>query len=85
MISFESIKITDPFVSRKNHYNVLEKKVIGILRDDRDLSFIHLMLRISLTMLPLGILLFFTQGWLWWAIAAIYFYLNHVYLRDHLV
>jgi fatty acid desaturase len=81
MKAFESIKITDPFDSRKNHYNVLEKKVIGILRDDRDLPFIHLMLRISLTMLPLGILLFFTHGWLWWVIAAVYFYLNHVYFK----
>lgn len=81
MRNFASIRITDPFDSRKSHYNAFERAVLPALKDERDLPFIHLMLRISLTMIPLGVGLYFASGWLWWLLAAAYFYLNHLYFK----
>lgn len=71
--------ITDPVFVKPDSYNKLDKFFLKYIRDERDLPFVHLTIQISLTMIPLGILLFmpFIQGWLWWAIAIAYAYLNN--------
>jgi len=70
--------ISDP-IFKPREYNAIDRFWLKRIRDERDLPFVYLTLKISLTMIPLGILLFFPfiQGWLWWGIAAAYFYLNN--------
>jgi len=71
--------ITDPVFVKPAAYNRLDRFLLGLIRDERDLPFVHLSLQISLSMLPLAVLLYlpFVGGW-WWAIAAIaYQYLNN--------
>ncbi|MGA0557197.1 fatty acid desaturase family protein [Larkinella sp. VNQ87] len=48
--------------------------LLRFIRDPRDLPFLYLTLRLSLTLLPLGILLFIpaVSGWVWWTIAGAY-------------
>ena len=71
--------ITDPVFVKPGHYNSLDRFFLKLIRDERDLPFVHLTLRISLTMIPLGILLYlpFIQGWAWWLVAAGYAWLNN--------
>ncbi|MCB0792159.1 MAG: fatty acid desaturase [Flavobacteriales bacterium] len=72
--------ITDPTYIRPDHLGRTDRAFLRLIRDERDLPFIHLSLRISLTLVPLGVLLYlpFVQGW-WWALGAVvYQYLNNV-------
>lgn len=71
--------ITDPVFIKPLKYNAADRFFLKIIRDERDLPFIYLTLKISFTLLPLGILLYmpFIQGWAWWAIAIAYAYLNN--------
>ena len=70
--------ITDP-IYKKRGYNSFEKFWISRIRDERDLPFIILTIQITFIMTPLGILLYlpFIQGWMWWLIAGLYFYVNN--------
>ena len=71
--------ITDPVFVRPEKYSVADLFFLRFIRDERDLPFIYLTIRISLTLIPLGILLYmpFLTGWAWWAVAAAYAYLNN--------
>ncbi len=71
--------ITDPEFIRPQKYSAFDNFWLGLIRDERDLPFIYLTLKISLIMVPLGILLYmpFITGWLWWAVAVAYFYCNN--------
>lgn len=75
--------ITDPIYEKKTHYNALDRFFLHLIRDERDLPFAHLTMRITLFMIPLGILLYmpFITGWMWWGIAVAYFYLNNLYFK----
>ncbi len=77
MISFTGT--TDPVFTKPDHYSKFDQFWLKLIRDERDLPFISLTLRITFIMLPLGILLYlpFITGWLWWLIAAAYFYYNN--------
>ncbi len=78
---FDEIRITDPMSSAKSSYNKLDQVFLGLIRDARDLPFVYLTLRITFYMILPGILLFFVQGWIWWILAAWYFYLNNLYYK----
>ena len=69
----------DPTYQPKTSYSGFEKFFVSRLRDERDLPFIYLMFKISLTMVPLGILLFIPgiPAALWWTMAIAYFVLNN--------
>ncbi len=75
--------IHDPVFKRKSQYNQLERLFLQLIRDERDLPFAYLTLRITLLMIPLAILLYLpiVDGWLWWGIAALYFFLNNLYFK----
>ena len=75
--------ITDPIFGKNPHYNGIDRFFLKLIRDERDLPFAYLTMQISLFMIPLGILLYmpFIGGWLWWSIAAGYFYLNNLYFK----
>lgn len=72
-------QITDPVFIKPAKYSTIDLFFLRFIRDERDLPFVYLTLRISLTLIPLGILLYmpFMQGWIWWAAAAAYAYLNN--------
>jgi hypothetical protein len=72
-------QITDPVFIRPQEYSAIDKFFLKFIRDERDLPFVYLTVKITLTMLPLGVLLFmpFVQGWLWWVIAIGYVYFNN--------
>lgn len=73
------LPITDPTYqdTTMNKWNNFLLQMIG---DKRDVPFLKLTIRISLTMIPLGVLLFIpaVTGWLWWVIAASYIFLNNI-------
>ncbi len=75
--------INDPVFEQKPSYNALDRFFLKLIRDERDLPFTHLTLRITLFMIPLAFLLYmpFITGLVWWGIAAMYFFLNNLYFK----
>jgi hypothetical protein len=76
-------RIHDPVYPGEKNLNQLEKIFLCFIRDKRDLPFINLSLRITLVLLPLGILLYvpFVSGWVWWVLALSYLLLNTFYFK----
>lgn len=71
--------LTDPVAVAVPRPTVFSRFWLSLIRDPRDLPFVLCTVKISLTVLPLGVLLYlpFVTGWLWWVIAAVYLYLNN--------
>ncbi len=67
--------ITDP-VFKPRKYNRIEKFFLSFIKDERDLPFVYLMLRVTFTLPPLALLLYmpFISGWMWWLVAACYLF-----------
>ncbi|GAA4405045.1 hypothetical protein GCM10023187_23080 [Nibrella viscosa] len=61
----------------------LDQFFLRFIKDERDLPFAYLTLKITLTLIPLGILLYmpFVTGWVWWAIAGVYLVLNNLVFK----
>lgn len=59
-------------------YNRFDRFFLTYIKDERDLPFIYLTLRITFTLIPLSILLFmpFVTGWVWWTVAAVHLYIS---------
>lgn len=72
--------ITDPTYNKET-FSKLDRFFVKFLHDKRDLPFVYLTIKISLTMIPLGILLYMpfiiNLPWLWWSMAAVYFVINN--------
>ncbi|QJW88406.1 fatty acid desaturase [Spirosoma taeanense] len=70
--------INDPTFSGRT-YSRLDQFFLGYIKDERDLPFVYLTIRISLVLIPLSVLLFmpFLTGWAWWAVAAVHFYVSN--------
>ncbi len=70
--------VTDP-VFQSSPHNATDRFFLRFIRDERDLPFAYLTLQISLTLIPLAILLYmpFVTGWAWAAAAIGYQYLNN--------
>ncbi len=75
--------ITDPQFVAKADYRAWERFTLRFIRDERDLPFIPLILKITAFMLPAGLLLFVPglPSWLWYSLAVIYLYLNNLYFK----
>jgi hypothetical protein len=71
--------ITDPVFTRPDKYSATDRFYLKFIRDERDLPFAYLTVKITLTMLPVAVLLYlpFITGWIWWALAMVYVYLNN--------
>ncbi len=71
--------ITDPEFTRPVSYSSFEKFWLNLINDERDLPFVFLTLKITFTLIPLAILMYlpFVTGWVWWLVAAAYFYVNN--------
>jgi len=64
-------------------YTALDQFFLRYIRDERDLPFIYLSIRITLTLLPISLLLYlpFVTGWTWWALAAVHLVLNNAVFK----
>lgn len=71
--------IHDPIFIKPQKYSTTERFFLKLIRDERDLPFIVLTLKISLTVIPLAVLLYmpFVQGWVWWLVAAVYAFITN--------
>ncbi|MEP7264181.1 MAG: fatty acid desaturase [Bacteroidota bacterium] len=71
--------VTDP-VFQKSRKSTTEEYLVQFIRDERDLPFVKLIIRISITLVPLAVLLYlpFVTGWLWIVIAVLYHYYNNI-------
>lgn len=74
--------ITDPVYVEKE-LSRLDKYFLKFIRDKRDLPFVYLTLKISLTLIPLAALLYIPSvtGWIWWLVALAYLYFNNVVFK----
>ncbi len=72
-------EIIDPTFVAKNRYSWWEKSALRFIRDERDLPFIPLMFKITITLIPLAVLLYIPglPAWAWWLAAAAYFVINN--------
>ncbi len=71
--------ITDPVFVKPENYSAFDRFWLKMIRDERDLPFIYLTLKISLIMIPVGIALYFPMpNWLWWTLAMVYLYTNNI-------
>lgn len=61
--------IDDPIYQVKSH-NAIERFSLRFIRDKRDLPFFFLCLKIALTIIPVSVALFFTEGIIWWVLVA---------------
>lgn len=71
--------ISDPVYRQDTQYSALDRFFLQLIRDKRDLPFVYLTIRITLLMIPTGILLYlpFITGWVWWGLAVAYFIMNN--------
>ena len=60
-------------------YTSLDNFFLRFIKDERDLPFVYLALRITFIVVPLALLLYmpFVTGGVWWAVAAIHFYVTN--------
>ena len=72
--------LTDPVHVPPTSRSALDRWFLRLIRDERDLPFVYLTIRVTLTLIPLGVALYlpFLPTWLWWTIAVVYLYLNNV-------
>lgn len=71
--------LTDPvYIKQDTPDTAVQRYFKSLIRDERDLPFVYLTLEISLTLLPLAILLYMpVSGALWWITAIAYQFLNN--------
>ncbi|WP_345117854.1 fatty acid desaturase [Hymenobacter algoricola] len=74
---------TDPEYTAVENPSRLDSFFLKYIQDKRDLPFAYLTLKISVTLLPLAVLLFVPAltGWLWWAVLAVYMGLSNARFR----
>jgi fatty acid desaturase len=72
--------LTDPIHVPTGHRSFLDRCFLRLIRDPRDLPFVYMTLRVTFTLVPLGVLLYmpFVTGPWWWAIASVYFFINNI-------
>ncbi|RAJ75144.1 fatty acid desaturase [Chitinophaga dinghuensis] len=75
--------ITDPVFTRPATESVFDKFFKSMIKDERDLPFVYLTLKITFTLWPLAILMYIpgTVSWLWWTAAIVYQILNNVVFK----
>lgn len=81
MIAFTTT--TDPEFVRPARYSRIDRYFLSLIRDERDLPFVYMTIRVTLLLIPLAIALYlpFVPGWLWWAMAIAYLYINNITLK----
>ncbi|MDX1954777.1 MAG: fatty acid desaturase [Chitinophagaceae bacterium] len=75
--------IQDPVYHQPESFSAYERFWLNFMNDKRDLSFLHLLTLIHLTVIPLGLILFtpLFQGYWWWIAYVVWFFLAQIRLR----
>jgi fatty acid desaturase len=75
--------ITDPVYQQPPTFRWYDRFWLSRINDKRDLPFIRLLTIIHLSIIPVAILLYtpLLHGWMWWAVAAVYFYFSQFYFK----
>ena len=75
--------LTDPVYIPKTNHNWYDRFWLSRMNDKRDLPFIYLLTRIHILIIPVAVILFtpLLQGWYWWAVAVLYFYISQFYFK----
>ena len=75
--------LQDPVYRTPEAYSSYEKFWFQYINDKRDMPFVRLLVLIHLTVIPIGILLFFPvfPGIWWWVVFAVWFFIGHIKLR----
>ncbi|MFB6455442.1 fatty acid desaturase family protein [Chitinophaga sp. Hz27] len=77
------LQLTDPVYIKPDIESASDKFFKRFIRDERDLPFVYLTLKITFTLWPLAILLYIpnVNNWVWWVAAIAYQYLNNVVFK----
>lgn len=67
--------VTDPVFEKKQH-SAFDRFWLKFIKDERDLPFISLILKIVFTVIPLAIGLYFVEGQTWWIMAGLFLFLQ---------
>ncbi|KAA9338406.1 fatty acid desaturase [Hymenobacter busanensis] len=72
--------LTDRVYSPDAPVSAFGRWLLRLAQDPRDLPFFYLIVQISLTLIPLAVLLFLPvlHGWAWGAVAGLYLFLNNI-------
>ena len=84
MTDINAITITDPVYKEKSKYNFLEKFIISLLNDKRDMAFIKLSVLICVTTIPFAIYMLIPGNFRWWLILIYYVY-NFAFLTGSFI
>ncbi|MFY7787287.1 MAG: fatty acid desaturase family protein [Thermoflexibacteraceae bacterium] len=66
-----ALSITDPVYQPKSH-NFIDKWLIAMLNDERDLPFVYLWLKIICFVLPFPVYFYWADSFAWWLVAIYY-------------
>src|SRR6476620_11399740 len=74
-----SRSLTDPQFTKPASYSWFNRKMLALIRDERDLPFIALMLKCTFTLIPLAIIMYVVPvgNIYWWTAAALYFIVSN--------
>ncbi|MBT8189202.1 MAG: fatty acid desaturase, partial [Bacteroidia bacterium] len=66
--------ITDPTFTEVKSYSSFDRFLLKYINDERDLPFVHLIIKLTCINLPVALLLFtpLLTGWVWWAVGLFY-------------
>ena len=75
--------IADPVYRQPESFSKYDKFWLRLINDKRDLVFFKLLTQVHLTVVPIGILLFFPvfTGIWWWLVYVIWFFIAHIKMR----
>ncbi len=78
MLQFTTL--TDPEYAPPGRRSFLDRWFLQLIRDERDLPFVYMTLRVTFTLIPLAVLLYmpFIEGWVWLLVAVVYLFINNV-------
>ncbi len=75
MEQLQSIKIDDPVFIPNQRHNFFQRQLLKLIRDERDLPFVILCLKITFIVIPIAVYLFIPGRFNWW-IAIIFLLAN---------
>lgn len=74
-MSISHIYLTDPIFEKRESYNFLQKFFLNFIKDERDLPFVYLSLKITFLIIPVAVYLFVANQFNWY-IALAYLVVN---------
>jgi len=75
-----SISLNDPVFVKKSNKNAFERFMLRYIRDERDMPFIYLCIKLTLLTIPVAIFLFLPGMFTWWVAAPYLVVLLGVFL-----